>query len=254
MTYDRKVVKMDPGYISIINQGYLPPIINSKYDIFIAQASISIQNEIKKGKIYYTTDGTDPGKNSTLYKKPFSISKTTTVKSITDYDNNLISAVSEKSFKKVEYIPSIIDEGYKKGLKYGYYDQGITEWTKLPEFGSLTAIEQGIAEQINIEKSKKEESFAMKFEGFVEVPADGIYTFYSNSDDGSKLFLHDKLLVDNDFTHPMSEKSGDVALKKGKHPIRLIYFQGSGGKGFEVSYRGPGVKKQEIPAKVLFHL
>jgi hypothetical protein len=51
----------------------------------------------------------------------------------------------------------------------------------------------------------------------------------------------------------MSEISGDIALKKGKHPIRLIYFQGRGGKGLEVNYRGPGVKKQEIPAKVLFH-
>jgi hypothetical protein len=93
----------------------------------------------------------------------------------------------------------------------------------------------------------------MKFEGFIEVPVDGIYTFYSNSDDGSKLFLHNKLLVDNDYTHPMTEKSGDVALKKGKHPIRLTFFQGRGGKGLKVNYRGPGVEKREIPAEVLFH-
>jgi hypothetical protein len=253
MTYDRKVVKMDPEYVNKINQGYLPPIIKSNYSIFTDQTLISIYNEIKKGKIFYTTDGANPGINSMIYNQPFKISETTKIKSITVYDNDLISAVSEKSFEKVEHIPAIEGEDYKKGLKYGYYGQGIADWTKIPDFGSLTATEGGIAEKISINKSTKEEYFAMKFEGFVEVPTDGIYTFYSNSDDGTKLFLHDKLLVDNDFNHPMSEKSGDVALKKGKHPIQLLFFQGSGGKGLEVSYQGPGVKKQEIPAEAFYY-
>jgi len=253
MSYDRKVIKMDPDYVSKINQGYLPPVIKSKYSIFTKNASVTIRNDIKKGKIYYTTDGTNPTKNSTLYTKSFNISESATIKSITVYENDLISAVSEKSFEKVGHIPAITSEGYKKGLKYGFYDQGITEWVKLPDFGNLAATEQGITEQINIEKSDKEEYFAVKFEGFIEVTVDGIYTFYSNSDDGTQLYLHDKIIVDNDYTHPMTEKSGDVALKKGKHPIRLVYFQGRGGKGLKVSYRGPGVTKQEIPAAVLFH-
>ena len=94
----------------------------------------------------------------------------------------------------------------------------------------------------------------MKFEGFVEVPADGIYTFYLSSDDGSQLYLHNNLLVDNDGTHPMSEKSGDVALKMGKHPIIVIFFQGVGGKGLELNYSGPSIEKKEIPATAFYHL
>jgi hypothetical protein len=123
----------------------------------------------------------------------------------------------------------------------------------LPDFKALTAIESGITEQINIANAKKDDQFAMEFKGYINVPKDGIYTFYSNSDDGTQLFIHGNLLVDNDYTHPMSEKSGDIALKKGKHPIRLTFFQGSGGKGLQVNYKGPGVDKQEIPAMVLFH-
>jgi hypothetical protein len=253
MTYDRKVIKFDTEYLLKINQGYLPPIIKSEYSIFTNEATISLHNEMKKGDIYYTTDGTTPDKNSKRYSKPIKISETATVKSISVYENDLISAVSEKLFEKVDYTPAVGGEGYKQGINYAYYDKGITKWRKLPDFTQLTATEKGLSGQINIEKVKRDEHFALKFEGFVEVPTDGIYTFYSNSDDGSQLFIHDKLLVDNDYTHPMSEKSGEIALKKGKHPIRFVFFQGRGGKGLKVLYRGPGVEKQELPATALFH-
>jgi hypothetical protein len=253
MTYDRKVTKMDAVYVSKINQGYLPPIIKSTYSIFTDYAVISIQNELKKGKIYYTVDDTVPDKNAKLYNKPIKITKTVTIKAITIYENGLISAISEKSFEKVAYTAAIEGNGYKMGLSYSYFDQDISEWRKLPDFTTLTATESGVTGQINIAKAKKDDHFAMEFKGYINVPTDGIYSYYSNSDDGTQLFLHDKLLVDNDYTHPMSEKSGDIALKKGKHPIRLTFFQGSGGKGLEVNYRGPGIEKQKIPAEALFH-
>jgi hypothetical protein len=111
----------------------------------------------------------------------------------------------------------------------------------------------GEAILFNLDVAKREEYFALQFQGYVKIPADGMYTFYSSSDDGSKLFIHDKLVVDNDYTHGMTEKSGDVALKKDLHPIKLNFFQGYGGKGLKVSYKGPGIDKKEIPSSALFH-
>jgi hypothetical protein len=93
----------------------------------------------------------------------------------------------------------------------------------------------------------------MKFEALVEIMIDGIYTFYSNSDDGTKLIIHEKLVVNNDFHHGMTEKSGHIALAKGKHPIMLYFFQGEGGKGLRVSFKGPGMEKTVIPENSLFH-
>ena len=101
--------------------------------------------------------------------------------------------------------------------------------------------------------SQSSDFFGLQFAGFVYVPADGIYTFYSNSDDGSKVFVHDKLVVDNDFTHGMTEVSGQIALKEGKHPLKVVFFQGEGGKGLEISYSGPTIQKTEIPQDALFH-
>ena len=51
----------------------------------------------------------------------------------------------------------------------------------------------------------------------------------------------------------MTEVSGQIALKKGKHPIKVLFFQGEGGKGLEVSFSGPETPKMIVPEEILFH-
>ena len=55
--------------------------------------------------------------------------------------------------------------------------------------------------------SETENWFALVFEGFISIPADGVYTFYCRSDDGTILYIDKQLVVDNDFNHGMIEKS-----------------------------------------------
>ena len=81
----------------------------------------------------------------------------------------------------------------------------------------------------------------------------GLYTFSLNSDDGSKLFLGDSLVVSNDGTHGPMEKSGDVLLEAGKHRMKLLYFEDIGGESLELSYRGPGIAKRQVPASAFSH-
>ena len=50
--------------------------------------------------------------------------------------------------------------------------------------------------------------------GLIKIPADGIYSFYISSDDGSKLFIDDKILVDNDGLHGIVEKVTRSLLQK----------------------------------------
>ncbi|MFC1462915.1 PA14 domain-containing protein, partial [Verrucomicrobiota bacterium] len=89
--------------------------------------------------------------------------------------------------------------------------------------------------------------------GVIEITAAGDYTFYTTSDDGSRLYIEDSMIVDNDGAHGMQERSGVVTLSVGKHPIRVDFFQGGGGHGLEVRYAGPGIAKQLIPNAVLYH-
>jgi len=50
----------------------------------------------------------------------------------------------------------------------------------------------------------------VNFSGFIDVPADGQYTFYTSSDDGSKLYIDNQLVVNNDGEHSLRERSGQL--------------------------------------------
>jgi hypothetical protein len=80
-----------------------------------------------------------------------------------------------------------------------------------------------------------------------------VYTFTVNSDDGSRLFIADVQVVDNDGSHSATEVTGDIALQKGKHPFRLLYFEDVGGERLTVQYEGPGVPRQAVPARAISH-
>lgn len=99
----------------------------------------------------------------------------------------------------------------------------------------------------------RQDHIVIRFTGFVEAPRDGNYTFYTNSDDGSMLYIGDTLVVRNDDKHPMQERSGELSLQAGKHEIRVDFFQGDGGAGIIASWSGPDIPKQTIPASALSH-
>jgi hypothetical protein len=87
----------------------------------------------------------------------------------------------------------------------------------------------------------------------MRLPKAGVYTFYTASDDGSRLHIGDTLVVDNDELHGIVEKSEQIALAAGLHSITVTYFNCTGGRELKVLYQGPGIDKQSIPASLLWH-
>ena len=76
----------------------------------------------------------------------------------------------------------------------------------------------------------REDRWAVVLEGYVEVPLTKLYTFFTRSDDGSKLYIDDRLVVDNDGTHGAFWEYGDIILQAGKHKIRIEGFENWGGQ------------------------
>ena len=71
------------------------------------------------------------------------------------------------------------------------------------------------------------------------MPAEGQYTFYVDSDDGSRLRVDDQLVVEYDGIHGLGqEKRVTLALPKGRMPIQLEYFQRENGWGLNVAWSG----------------
>jgi len=136
-----------------------------------------------------------------------------------------------------------------QGLDFAYYE-GVFE--ALPDFDALEPVKTGAAEGFDRDLRERTEHYALRFTGFIEAPRDGIYTFYTKSDDGTKLYIGAQEIVSNDGLHGALEKSGAVALKAGLHPITVTYFEQVGGETLEVSYEGPGIEKRWVPRETLF--
>ena len=131
-------------------------------------------------------------------------------------------------------------------LSYRFYRD---TWAKLPEFDSLKAEETGKLPMglFSLKPRSRDESFGFVFEGLLNVPKDGRYTFYLDSNDGSRLMVDGLEVVDHDGVHPEgSEHSGSIELKQGRRPIRLDYFQTTGGLGLSVAWSGPGFNHRAL--------
>ena len=137
------------------------------------------------------------------------------------------------------------------GLDYQYYE-GV--WDILPDFNSLTATRTGTTSIADLSVQKRDGNYGLRFTGYIRVPADGTYTFYTSSDDGSKLLIGTTEVVNNDGLHPDQERSGQIGLKAGVHAFTIMYMQRDGLQTLNVSYEGPSVGRQLIPADAYYRV
>jgi len=148
-------------------------------------------------------------------------------------------------------------EGLSSGLEVAVYTG---HWNTLPDFDQLKPVATGTCAKLthavypeNADGKKQTEYYGLKFTGLVKVPAEGVYFFYTKSDDGSRLYIGDRLVVDNDQPHPAMQMGGLIRLTAGLHPITVTFFERWKWELLEVYYEGPGLAKQQIPPKALFH-
>ncbi len=126
------------------------------------------------------------------------------------------------------------------------------KWQRLPDFSGLKPVKTGTSATFDLAEYAGKDGFALKFTGYIDVPADGVYAFYTASDDGSRLHVAGQLVVDNDGLHPVREARGFISLAQGKHAIACTFFEGGGEEALTVSWEGPDFRKTPIPASVLF--
>lgn len=227
-----------------------PPRIGAKFDIFIDGLDVTVTSEREKVDIRYTLDGSVPSAGSTLVVGPIRLTRTTTVTARCFREGNPVSGPVSATFTEVLPNPASNVSGLVNGVQFSYHEG---DWNVLPDFSELKPVKEGVASVFDISPRNQPEYFGLDFNGFVKVPEDGVYSLSTDSDDGSRLIVDGKMVVDNDGLHGSREVKGVVALAAGLHRIRVQYFQKGGGRNLKVCVEGPNEDKQVIPGAMLFY-
>lgn len=132
-------------------------------------------------------------------------------------------------------------------------------WDWVPETDYLTPADSGECTNLDLSKRTQDNNIALEFTGYINVATAGSYTFQMTTDSsvgsnasGGMLWIHDAHIIDDDFKHSGSTKSGSVRLAAGLHPIRVLYKHATGSHDLTLQYSGPGIALQAVPDSALF--
>ena len=200
-------------------------------------------------QIRYTLDGSEPTEKSPLYESPFTITKSCVIKAKA-FKGGLESRTMVLDAVKAENIPAVSRKLTVNGVNYEYYE-GTMFKTDMIRKGTL--VEKGTMPEPTIANARLTDHYGYVFEGYVNVPEDGIWEFMTKTDDGSVMYVDGQLVVDNDGGHAEVLASGRIALAKGFHKYQILYFEDYEGEAFSWGWKAPGQTEfTSVPKDVLF--
>ncbi len=192
--------------------------------------------------IRYTLDGSEPGTGSAVYERPLKISEHANLKAKAFREGYHESETAAASY---DFVNPAVNGVYWKLYK--------GEWIQLPDFDRQQVVASGKAFKIDFKHVKTPEKyFGMRFNTFIRIDEDASYTFFTLSNDGSKLYIDNRLIVDNDGLHGTRQLGGEIHLNKGMHALLVDYFQSGGSKSLGIYYKSDKIPFQSVPASIMF--
>ena len=174
---------------------------------------------------------------------------------LADKDGNTINANQVES---VVAVASPATQGNGIGLKGEYFDN--------KDFSNLKVIR--IDPEINFDWGRgsvfdskpgspdpaiEPDTFSVRWLGQVQPKYSEAYTFYTVSDDGVRLWVDDKLLIDDWNDHPSTEKSGAISLiANQKYNIKVEYYENGGSSSIKLLWSSSSQSRESIPKTQLY--
>lgn len=147
----------------------------------------------------------------------------------------------------------IAPEHFGNGLDIGRFDQRGLPAVIVPPDG-LTKTELNVGDdRWTMMNPDATDNFSVRWQGFVRPRFTGTYTFHALADDGVRLYVDGKTIIDQWVHQPPTEHTGSIGLEAGRtYAIRMEYFEYNGGATARLLWSGAGQAKEVIPAECLF--
>lgn len=237
--------------MDVMRINYRVPDLQGFYKVnaFIDETAVDLTCPLPGTEIRYTTDGSMPTKESALYDGALEVEETTDFAFRTFRPDGSPSDVVRTKYVKAPYAEAVTaPAALQSGLKAVWHD---FRGNLCADIEAAPVKGEYVVESVSIPEEVKG-NIGLVLTGYLEVPADGIYTFALLSDDGSTLMLDGELLGDNDGAHSPVEIIVQKALKAGLHPIEVRYFDCNGGV-LQMELVNEKSEKEVLPSTWLKH-
>ena len=237
--------------MDVMRVNYRVPDLQGFYKVnaFIDETTVELTCPLPGTEIRYTTDGSMPTKESALYNGALEVGKTTDFAFRTFRPDGSPSDAVRTKYVKAPYAEAVTaPAALQAGLKAVWHD---FRGNLCADIDAAPVNGEYVVESVSIPEEVKG-NIGLVLTGYLEVPADGIYTFALLSDDGSTLMLDGELLGDNDGAHSPVEIIVQKALKAGLHPIEVRYFDCNGGV-LQMELVNEKGEKEVLPSAWLKH-
>jgi alpha-L-fucosidase len=229
---------------------YRAPVIDAATSLVYQPVSVKLDPGSTGLTVRYTLDGTDPIASSPAYTGPIVLTDAATLKARTFDGEKPVSTTTVEEFTKASPQPAVSNDAATAGLQFTFMPGNFEQLSDLDSVPSGTS---GTVTGVNLDLWPNIEHFGAVMTGYLSVPTDGVYLFEISSDDGSCVTIGDTKVVINDGLHSMSPKTGEIALAKGLHPIKISYFNGGGGQGLSLKLALAGAELKPVESSALMH-
>lgn len=233
-----------------INFRIPPPQGPPARSLFVGETKVALATPIPGATIRYRIDGRYPLEDAPVYRSPITVTRDTTLSARTYLPSGRASAPMRAEFRGTQYREAVVQEQLAPGLKLRRFTG---RFSATQELDRATSSGSEVVPVIELPENRPTDQFGLEWSGYMRVPADGVYSFSSASDDGSIVLIDEQLVVNNDGPHTRRDAVGEVALRGGLHALRVQYFDIDGPESLVVRMRGPAGEWGVLREEMLYH-
>lgn len=233
------------------------PYVTHDLYLFEGETTADLHCTTPGAAIHYTLDGQEPTLQSPLYRQPIRLTEAVQIKAKAYKDGFAPSRTFAIRSTPAILRPALAVSETEKaamlpGVSYTYYEG---YFRKVADLDGIQPVGKGRMPEPTITQAPEADHFGYLFQGAIEIPEDGVYTFFTRSDDGSVLYISGEEVVNNDGSHAAISATGRIPLKKGFHPFTLKYFEDYEGEHLSWGWKKPqDTEFSPIPAACLVTL